>query len=205
MIDFIRGNLIEKGQGWLVIENRGTGFRIDVPVSMHTQKWQENEEVKIFTRMIMKEDGLYLYGFAAAEERNLFNLITGVSGFGPRLALSVLGVISVSEFYIAVLEEDTKTLCKIPGIGRKSAQRLILELKEKLPAMFPEAGTEIPANTAALSSVNPGEEALHALYSLGYSRSEAASATEHILSQNKDSTTEELVKGALKIIASRSS
>ncbi len=201
MIDFIKGKLIENGSGWIIIENMGTGFRVEVPMSLSVQGWQEGEEIKIFTRLVVKEDGLYLYGFAGAEERNLFNLITGISGIGPRIALSILGMISVSKFYIAIIEEDIKTLCSIPGIGRKSAQRLVLELKEKLPAMLPEAGKETSTIPAANFS-NHKEEAIHALYSLGYSRVEATSIIENILLEKKGATTEELVKDALKKIAS---
>lgn len=198
MIEFLKGKLSESGPGWVIIEKNGVGIRLDVPNSRdHAGPNLLNEEVLLFTRLIVKEEGLYIYGFKTAEERNLFNLILGVSGYGPRLALSVLGRVSVTEFYVAVLEEDLQVLLKIPGIGRKTAQRLILELKEKLPAAVPAAGN-------AVAAYSPEAEAVEALSSLGYSRVEAARAVEKTKPAGEEPiSVESLLKNALKNLGSR--
>lgn len=194
MIDFIKGTVAESGTGWVIIEKTGVGVRLEVPPFRNLESGQE---VTLHTRLMVKEEGLYLYGFQTAEERNLFNLILGVSGYGPRLALSILGKVSVSEFYVAVLEENLQTLVKIPGIGRKTAQRLILELKEKLPAFVSPLD-----KTVAIYS--PETEAIEALSSLGYSRTEAAGAVEKVkLSPDEPVSVESVLKKALKLLGSR--
>ncbi len=204
MIDFIKGKLIENGLGWVVVESNGMGFRIDVPVSLNARNWQEGDDCTVFTKLIMKEDGLYLYGFANKEERNLFNLITAVSGFGPKVALSVLGMSTVSQFYVAIIDDNVNSLCNIPGIGKKSAQRLILELKEKLPAVFPETAGKSGVAVALpeQGAMNAREESVRALCSLGYSVSEAGVVIDTIFRENPESTTEQLVKTALKRMSS---
>lgn len=199
MIDFIKGKLMENGNGWLVVENNGIGYRIEVPVSLNARSWHEGDECTIYTKMVLREDGLYLYGFANMEERNLFNLITGVSGFGPKAALSVLGITTVSQFYIAIIDDNIKSLCTIPGIGKKSAQRLILELKEKLPAVFPEAaGREVSVSLPDTGALSPREESLRALCSLGYTAADAGAVIESIIKDSPEAATEDLVKAALK-------
>jgi len=205
LIDYITGKLIEKGPGWIVVENNGKGFHVEVPLSRDIEKWEEGQEIKVFTRLTLREDGLNLYGFAGAEERNLFNLITGVSGFGPRLALSVLGLTSASQFYIAVLEEDVKTLCNIPGVGRKSAQRLILELKEKLPKFFPSfPGEEVTKGDSTTEHFGTSaDEALNALQGLGYTYAEAISVLDKIPAEEKNTSTENIIKIALKKMSTR--
>ena len=199
MIDFIKGKLIENGTGWVVVENNGIGYRIDVPVSLNARNLHEGDDCTVYTKMVLKEDGIYLYGFANMEERNLFNLITGVSGFGPKAALSVLGITTVSQFYVAIIDNNIKTLCNIPGIGKKSAQRLILELKEKLPAVFPDAaGKEVTVSLSETCALSSREESLRALCSLGYTTADAGAVIESIIKDNPDAPTEELVKAALK-------
>lgn len=206
MIDFIKGYLVEKGPGYVVVENHGTGYKIEVPSTDSVDNWVEGKEIKVYTRLAVREEEIHLYGFAGAEERNLFNLITGVSGFGPRVALSILGIVSASKFYVAILDEDLKTLCNIPGIGRKTAQRLILELKEKLPQVFPTMQSELEGAEEPISPVtaNNKDEAISALCSLGYSQTEALEALESLQSSDKeDASTEMLIKMALKKLANR--
>ena len=205
MIDYIKGRLVDRGPGWIIVESQGIGYKIEVPTPIGTDNWVEGNEINVYTRLIIKEEAVFLYGFSGAEERNLFNLITSVSGFGPRMALSTLGLISASKFYVAILEEDVKTLCNIPGIGKKTAQRLILELKEKLPQAFPSMPTEFEGEIAGqVSSGNLQDEAIDALCSLGYSNTEAMAAIGSIPDEEKEAnSTEGLIKIALKKLASR--
>lgn len=152
-----------------------------------------------YTRMLIRDDTVFLYGFRAAEERKLFNLILSVSGFGPRLALSVLGIFSVSQFYVAVLEENIAQLCRAPGVGKKAAQRLILELKEKLPKAL--SAEELSAGPLYGTGVSLLDEVTEALCALGYSRNEASAAVSSASRENPDLSREELLKQALKSMA----
>ncbi len=200
LIDFIKGKIIEDGSGWVVVENNGLGYRVEVPVSSSDHGYRQGEETVLYTRLLWKEDGLFLYGFGSAEERNLFNLILGVGGFGPRNALSILGKFTVSQFYVAVIEENVKALSGVPGIGRKSSQRLILELKEKLPASFsPSAGEALEAPVMASSE----SETVEALTSLGFSGAEATAAVEHAKASVEKGSPEELLKVSLKYLSYR--
>jgi len=197
LIDYIKGMLKENGFGCIIVECNHIGYKINVPHPL-SGKWEEGEEIILYTRLMLKEDGLYLYGFAGVEERNLFNMILSVSGFGPRIALSLLSEFTVSQFYVAVLEENVTTLSKIPGVGRKSSQRLILELKEKLPSTFSiEKGTESES-----SDLSAKKETLEALSILGFSLGEATNAVEQALNQRGDeANSENLLKDALKFLS----
>ncbi|MFY9114975.1 MAG: Holliday junction branch migration protein RuvA [Dethiobacteria bacterium] len=203
MIDYIKGAISDKEPGWITVGVGGIGVRVDVPLSYYEkQDWQAGAELNLFTRLIIKEDGINLYGFCTIEERNLFDLIIGVPGFGPRMGLSVLGAVSVAEFYRAILEGDIEALCIIPGIGKKLAQRLVLELKEKLQQVIP-VPEDLRVKTTGVPQISPKEEALRALGSLGYTRAESLPILNRICAEEEASTTEELVKFALKKLASR--
>jgi len=198
LIDFIKGTLQESGAGWVVVENHGIGYRLEVPGNLTGSGWQEGKEVLLYSRLVLKEDGLYLYGFGSSEERNLFNLVLGVSGFGPRLALSVLSKFTVSQFYVSVLEENVKSLSRIPGVGKKTAQRLILELKEKLPSSFSGEEAEIPVSAEKTNE----KETIEALSALGFSLEEAASAVKQAGAQSDNHEEPEgLLKAALKLLS----
>ncbi|NLI70604.1 MAG: Holliday junction branch migration protein RuvA [Firmicutes bacterium] len=201
MIDYIKGVITEKEPGWITVGVGGVGVKIDVPLSyFENNSWQPGTELHLFTRLIIREDGVNLYGFSTSEERILFDLITSVPGFGPRLGLSVLGTLPARDFYGAILESDIETLCIVPGIGKKLAQRLILELREKMQELV-----ALPAawETSGISKPGPREEALRALSNLGYSRSELLPVLNLVLAEEETPSTEDLVKLALKKLASR--
>ncbi len=199
MIDFLRGELAAAAPGKAVVNIGGIAFSLEMPPAQDDLSSKVGQEITIYTRLIIREDELQLYGFRGEEERKLFNLIIGVSGFGPRLALSLLGIFSVSQFYIAVLEENIAQLCRAPGIGRKAAQRLILELKEKLPKAL--SVTELSAGQPAKGAVSTIDEITDALCALGYSGAEAAVAVHRAVEEDEEASSEELLKKALKSMA----
>ncbi len=199
MIDFVRGKLVTAVVGKVVIEVNGVGIGIVTPPSENMVFMQPGEEITLYTRLLIREDEIYLYGFKTAEERTLFNLTLGVSGFGPRLALSLLGLFSVSQLYMAILEENIPQLCRAHGIGKKAAQRLILELKEKLPGVI--SPQELAVGTVSKSGSSVMDEITEALCSLGYSPAEAIKAAGKAYEDNKEATREELLKVALKSMA----
>lgn len=200
MIDYINGRLMAASSGKAILETGGFGFSIEMPpVENSILQANVGQEVTIYTKMIIKDEEIYLYGFQSAEERKLFNLLLTVSGFGPRLALSLLAIFSVSELYIAVLEENIAQLCRAHGVGRKAAQRLIFELKEKLPKAM--SADEVAAGAAALTGVSVVDDITEALCALGYSGPEAAAAVNKVLDSNRELSREELLKLALKSMA----
>ncbi len=199
MIDFVKGRLVTALPGKAVIEIGGVGLSLDIPPAADDLSGLIGEEVMFFTRLLIRDDEVIVYGFRAAEERKLFNLVLSVSGFGPRLALSLLSILTVSQLYVAVLEENIAQLCRAPGVGKKAAQRLILELKEKLPkAISAEdltAGVLISSGSAVIDDIT------EALCALGYSPSEAAASVSRVVEDNAAASREDLLKLALKSMA----
>ena len=199
MIEYLRGKLVAVLPGRAVLEIGAVGLSLETPEQSGELEQLIGTEVLFYTRLLLRDDDLRVIGFRAAEERDLFNLITGVSGFGPRLALSLLGSLTVAQICTAVLEEDLKTLCQAPGVGQKMGQRLIFELKEKVSRLYT---AELPF-PAALDS--PRLESIEALRSLGYSNSEAAAAVNKAMAAGGDALSgEELLKKALNLLASGS-
>ncbi len=199
MIEYVRGKLMAVSTGRLLLEVRAVGLSLEVPLSAEGLEQFVGTEVLLYTRLVFRDDAFYLYGFRTAEERDLFNLITGVSGFGPRLGLALLGALTVPHLCSAIFHEDITVLCQTPGIGRKMAQRLILELKEKLSRLYS------PEQMALAGSANgPGSmraEIIEALAALGYSRAESAAAVNRAAAGSKSLTGEELLKISLNILA----
>ncbi len=200
MLDYISGRLMATASGKAILEAGGVGLSIEMPpVENRVLQASVGQEVTLYTRMIIKDEEINLYGFQSAEERKLFNLLLTVSGFGPRLALSLLSIFSVSELYIAVLEENIPQLCRAHGVGRKAAQRLVFELKEKLPKAM--SAEEVAAGADVLSGVSVVDDITEALCALGYSGPEAAAAVNKVLDSNRELSREELLKLALKSMA----
>lgn len=196
MIEYLRGKLVAAVPGKVILEVGGVGLHIETPASQGEMGQLVGREISLFTRLVLKEDEACLYGFRSVDERNLFNLVTSLSGFGPRVALGLLGVFSAPQFYVAVLEENITLLCQAPGVGRKVAQRLVLELKEKLPRVIaPEA---LGLDGLSGGEVSSRGEAIEALCALGYSRAEAAAAVNRITGRPDDLPREELLTLALK-------
>jgi holliday junction DNA helicase RuvA len=199
VIDYIKGVLVACSPGKATVEVGGVGILFDTPPDDNAMKEQVGQEVTIYTRLLIRDDEILIYGFKTAEERKLFNLILSISGFGPRLALSLLAIFTVSQLYVAVLEENVAQLCRAHGVGRKAAQRLILELKEKLPKVIsPEELLTGPVSSVGNSLL---DEITAALCALGYSPAEAISAAGKAYEQNREATREELLKQALKSMA----
>ncbi|HOA35507.1 MAG TPA: Holliday junction branch migration protein RuvA [Bacillota bacterium] len=199
MIEYLCGKLLALAPGQAVVEVGAVGLALEVPDAAEKLEQLIGTEVKFYTRLVFRDDEFRLYGFSSAEERNLFNLITGVSGFGPRNGLALLSTFTVPQLCAAVFEEDIATLSQAPGIGRKLAQRLIFELKEKLPRLYsPE---QLALSGAPDGPVTQRAEIIEALAALGYSRAEAAAAVNKAAANEGGLTSEELLKKALNTLA----
>ena len=165
MIGKISGRLIERRPPQVIVDVHGIGYEIDVPMSTFYQLPANGSEVTLYTHLIVREDAHQLYGFASEQERHVFRQLLKISGVGARTALSVLSGMSVSELCVAVSAQDSGRLIKVPGIGRKTAERLLLELKDKLDVMVVSTATTAAAGTSS--------DVLNALLALGYNDKEA--------------------------------
>ena len=171
MFSYIKGTLEIKTLNYIVIDVNGVGFKIFMSESAIQRSDETGKNIKIFTHMQVKEDDISLYGFITNEELRMFELLISVSGVGAKSAINMLSSITPSKFALAVISNDVKTLTKIPGIGPKSAQRIILELKDKLKTEDSITKDDIEIKNSEIED-NKLEEAIQALKVLGYTRQE---------------------------------
>src|SRR5689334_23768977 len=200
MISFLHGRLIEALPTQVVIDVQGVGYEALIPLSSYDKLPQPGNEVKLLTHLAVREDAHILYGFMTAPERDLFRLlVNNVSGIGPKLALAVLSGMSVTNFKTAVVNSDIAAISKISGLGKKTAERIVLELKDKLGvAAAWEAATAAHAPTPEQEQAN---EAVLALIALGYKQVDAHKAVRDLQEKGEAASAEELVKLALKRMA----
>ena len=173
MIGRLSGTLVEKNPPQILLDIQGVAYEVDVPMSTFYNLPNLGEKVTLFTHLVVREDTHLLFGFGSESERRAFRLLIKISGIGARTALSVLSGLSVAELAQAVTLQESGRLTKIPGIGKKTAERLLLELKDKLGA---DVTTVVGVNRAAPVS----SDVLHALASLGYSDKEATHAVRQL-------------------------
>jgi Holliday junction DNA helicase RuvA len=198
MIALIRGTLAYKSIDHVIIDVGGVGYRLSIPLSTF-YSLPETGEVNLFTHTHVREDALLLYGFLSIEEKDLFVVLIGISGVGPKLAVNILSHIPVGDLKRAIVEGDIKRLSGLPGIGKKTAERLVLELKDKigpvddLPAASDAMAT---AGTTAGALIN---DVISALVNLGYKENLARKVLES-MELAPDLTMEAALKGALKIL-----
>ncbi len=200
MFAYIKGILSYKNNEYLVVEANGVGYKIFTAMSTVDSIGSVDSEVKVFTHLYVREDIMSLYGFKTQEELGMFELLISVSGVGPKAAISVISSVSPSKFGLAVITDDTKTLTKAQGIGNKMAQRIILELKDKikkeqLVAVYLPAEEEADVNRDNARA----SEAVSALMVLGYTPLEASRAVSAVYSEDMD--LEQIIKNALKGLA----
>lgn len=202
MIAYIKGELADVSDSGIVVESNMTGYAISVPSSVISQLPPIGEQVKIHTYLHVREDAMLLYGFLTKDDLAIFKLLITVNGIGPKAALGVLSAISPDELRFAILSDDVKTISKAPGIGAKTAKKLILELKDKLRI---EDAFEIRLKHAE-EAMHEGEkeaqasiqnDAVAALVALGYSNTEALKAVRQV-EITKDTDVEDVLKAALK-------
>ncbi|HML22245.1 MAG TPA: Holliday junction branch migration protein RuvA [Aggregatilinea sp.] len=191
MIDILTGQVAVLGDDYVVMMVGGVGLRVHVPKTIFDTVSGRGQAITLFTHLVVREDALVLYGFADEEERSLFETLLTVSGVGPRLAVSILGALSVEHLHNAVASESPEVLTRVPGIGKKMAQKLVFELKDKLK-------TDLPIGLSAISDVDT--DVLATLTALGYSVVEAQSALQSI-PRDAPQDVEERVRIALEYFA----
>ena len=196
MISFVKGTVADIGENCLVVENGGIGYEIYM-TGQDLGKARIGDEKKIHTFLYVREDILQLYGFFSKDDLGMFKLLIGVNGVGPKGALGILSGISADELRFPVLSDDVKTISKAPGIGKKTAQKMILELKDKLAkGQIAPGGESYGGTGVTVIPENKSSEAAAALAVLGYSQSEIAAALKGI--DVDGLALEEIIKQALK-------
>lgn len=192
MYAHLNGKLIIKKAPWIVLDIGGIGYELQVPMTTYFMLPELNQLVHVFTHFVVREDAHSLYGFMSMTDRDLFRELIRISGIGPKVALSILSTLPAAEFVQIVEEGKTERLTKVPGIGKKTAERLLIELRDRLKhlecEMFQISTTLQPADLAQ-------SEAIQALVSLGYSVKEAKSAVSHAPAA---ADCETILRGALQ-------
>lgn len=200
MFAYIKGMLDYKGTDSIVVEANGVGYRIYTPFSTLEKIGQVGATVKVFTHLHVREDAMTIYGFLTQEELEMFELLISVSGVGPKAALSLISTVSPSRFGLAVITGDANTIVKAQGIGKKIAQRIILELKDKIKKEQLESfDSDTDTSSIPAEGDSARSEAVSALMVLGYNHAEARKAVSSVYSEEMD--VELIIKKALQVIS----
>ena len=205
MIAYVKGVLDEVLEQSVVVDVHGVGYLVHISSSTLAHLPSRGAEVKLFTYMQVKEDGQALHGFLTREELRLFSLLISVSGVGPKAAGAILSVLSPTQLIIAIVAEDAVALSRAPGVGRKTAQRILLELRDKMKSAAAnwDHGIDLPVDAFGgnVGASGPKQDAIDALLALGYGRSEAMQA---VLEAAEDGqSAEEIIRQALKKLSRR--
>jgi len=199
MIAHLRGTLLEKHPNQVIVETGGVGYDVLIPVSTFSSLPDAGSEVRLRIHTHVREDALALYGFLTAEEKTLFERLISVSGFGPKLAITVLSGLNTADLVFAIRNGHVDQLVRIPGVGKKTAERMVLELKDKLEGVGPTGvagGAEKPA--ALLSVVD--QDVLSALMNLGCNRAAAEAAVRKAKAAGTETEFEPLFRKSLELV-----
>ncbi|MBX7151205.1 Holliday junction branch migration protein RuvA [bacterium] len=198
MIAYLKGIIAEKNPTRTVLDVNGVGYEVLIPVSSYEKLGTIGESVQLLTYLHVREDIMQLFGFSTPDEREVFLLLISVSGIGPKSALGILSSVALPDFKKAIAQEDYNLLTAVPGIGKKTAQRLVVELKEKVAKISTsDEGTRAPIVRSATDTT---DEAMMALMSLGYAKAVAEKSITRALRENpgKEFSLQELIKAALR-------
>jgi len=200
MYEFLSGKIVHKDPARVILEVGGIGFELVVPLSTFQALGKVGEQARVLTHFLVREDSHQLYGFATDEERSVFRLLLSVSGVGPKTALTTLSGIGTAELRKAIVDGALPVLTAISGIGRKTAERLIVELREKILLLGPKSDVTLSARVSLDEQLV--EDSIQALVSLGYRRLDAKRALQKVLTEKaRDSySVEDLIRVSLKYI-----
>jgi Holliday junction DNA helicase RuvA len=197
VIAHLRGRVLRKSPQEVIVDVAGVGYKVAIPVSTFYRLGEEGAEVSLRVHTHVREDALALYGFLTPHEQDLFERLIQVAGVGPKLAVNILSGIEAAELAAALRTSDVARLTRVPGVGKKTAERLVVELKDKMPPVLTpsEEAETLPPST-------PKEDLLSALAHLGYSRGEAERGVDRALREDGDGRFEDLLRRALQIVSS---
>jgi Holliday junction DNA helicase RuvA len=198
MIGFLRGTVLEKHPNQVIVEAAGVGYDVQIPISTYTALPSEGTSVALRIYTHVREDALLLFGFATAEEKTVFEKLISVSGIGPKLAVTVLSGLPTSELITAIRNSDVQRLVRIPGVGKKTAERIVLELKDKLVGVEP--GTPAAPEQAAPAWTALERDVLSALLNLGCSRAAAEEAVRKVKERGAPDQFEAFFRAAMAVV-----
>lgn len=198
MIAHLRGRILRKSPQEVVVETAGVGYRVAIPVSTFCRLADEGQETTLRIHTHVREDTIALFGFLTPGEQDLFERLIEVAGVGPKLAVNILSGIEAPDLAAAIRTSDLARLTRVPGVGKKTAERLVVELKDKMPPAL--AGAEAPAPAPP---TGPKEDLLSALAHLGYTRQEAERGVDRALREEPEGRFEDLLRRALRNVAGR--
>ncbi|WP_198242963.1 Holliday junction branch migration protein RuvA [methane-oxidizing endosymbiont of Gigantopelta aegis] len=199
MIGFLRGKLLSKNPPQLLLDVHGVGYEIEAPMTTFYDLPMVGDEVALYTHLVVRDDAHILFGFSKESDRLMFRTLIKVNGVGPKLALTILSGQSAEEFRRCIEDNDTQSLIRLPGVGKKTAERLIVEMRDRLPALSENSETGIKINPGQSSGANPGnprQEAITALCALGYKPADASKMVQGVTSEDK--SCEDIIRLALQ-------
>ncbi|RIZ71117.1 MAG: Holliday junction branch migration protein RuvA [Methylococcales bacterium] len=196
MIGFLRGKLVYKAPPFLILDVQGVGYELEAPMTTFYDLPALNEEIKLHTHLVVREDAHSLFGFSTLADRTLFRTLIKVSGVGPKLALTILSGQSAEEFHRCIHDNDTLALVRLPGVGKKTAERLVIEMRDRLPDLAESATSNITSSSTMPAIGNPKQEAVSALCSLGYKPLDASKMVQNISTEGK--SCEDIIRLALQ-------
>jgi len=199
MIGFLRGQLLQKHPPALLVDVGGVGYELEAPMSTFYALPAVGQEVKLHTHLVVREDAQLLYGFATEAERRLFRDLLRVSGVGPKIGLALLSGMSVEAFLLCVEAQDVETLVRVPGIGRKTSERLLVEMRDRIRALGD--GRSLPGAPDSAAGGGAAGEAFAAMVALGYRPAEVTRLLKSVTTDG--AATEEIIREALKLAAGK--
>ncbi len=202
MIGFIRGKLVSKTPPQLVVDVQGVGYEVEAPMTTFYDLPPLGEELLLHTHLVVREDAHILFAFSAESDRLMFRTLIKVNGVGPKLALIILSGQSAEEFYRCIQDSDVQALVRLPGVGKKTAERLIIEMRDRLPDIKETASSSSGQRSATTQTIaNPKQEAISALCALGYKAQDASKMVQSVAVEDKN--CEEIIRLALQWVANK--
>jgi Holliday junction DNA helicase RuvA len=200
VIGYLKGQLLQKQPPFLMLDVNGVGYELEAPMSTFYQLPGVKETVSLFVHLVVREDAQLLYGFSDQPQRELFRSLLKINGVGPRVGLAILSTLSTVEFVTCIHHEDVLTLIRVPGIGKKTAERMILDMRDRIDSL---AGADtLPGAAAGVEQEqNPLQDAIGALIALGYKPVDASRAVESV--KNSSEHRDDLIRNALQFLSKR--
>lgn len=198
MIGFLRGKLIHKAPPLLLLDVQGVGYEVEAPMTTFYNLPAIGVEILLHTHLVVREDAHILFGFSTEADRTMFRTLIKVNGVGPKLALTILSGQTAEEFHRCIHNNDTQALVRLPGVGKKTAERLVIEMRDRLPDLGDSSVSNIEtvSSVMAMGNANPKQEAISALCSLGYKPLDAAKMVQNIGIEGK--SCEDIIRFALQ-------
>ena len=196
MIGFIRGLVFEKQAPHVVLDVNGIGYNVETPMSSFFNLPAVGEQVQLRTHLVVREDAHILYGFLSEQERALFRSLIKVNGVGPKVALGILSGMSVDDFCASIQDSNIAALVRLPGIGKKTAERLVIDMRDRLPEQVANGSMGASNDSALMATISPLEEAVSALVALGYKQQDADKRVRAVAKDGANS--EQLIRAALQ-------